>query len=320
MVRNYSHISSDHRLMYETDEMAAAIHTLDSLMQPAPAPRSVEATAMLASLRANPRAGVSTSEVSKEKATARELFERVIKALELPEDLQRRRPVPSANGESTPTRFNRSARNIADDVDMHTEIAKLWQGENLEVMALAVKEALRINEASSAGSGVVDPRLMNNLGVLRHLDGTWKEAREIYELALTRTAASGFSEGELGEGVATTILYNLARVYEDQGEVDMAREAYEKLLSRHPEYIDGMSWFMPFYLNVSDAHNHSQDSAGGCARKSEPQQRCARPPKTSTFLAADEPERPRHLYSIPHSIQSPQGSERFRVLDAQRPR
>lgn len=217
--------------------MAAAIHTLDSLMQPN-SPRSVEATAMLASLRANPRPGVSTSDLAKEKSTARELFERVMKTLELPEDLQRRR-VPSADGSITTIKLNRSARTIAEDVDMHTEIAKLWQGENLEVMTLAVKEALRINEASSTGGA--DPRLMNNLGALKHLDGQWAESRQIYELALTRTASSGFGEGEVGEGVSTTILYNLARVYEDQGETEMAREAYEKLLSRHPEYVDGVS-------------------------------------------------------------------------------
>jgi RNA polymerase-associated protein CTR9 len=227
--------------------MAAAIHTLDTLLQPPNPQRSVEATAMLASLRANPRPGVSTSEVTKEKARARELFERVIKALELPEDLQRR-PSSSSNGISVQSRPNKSARNIAEDIDMHTEIAKLWQGENPEIMSLAVKEALRINEASS--SGTVDPRLMNNLGVLRHIDADFIEARTMYELALTRTATSGFQDDELGEAVATTILYNLARVYEDQGEIDIAREAYEKLLSRHPEYVDGNILPVPCRVNI----------------------------------------------------------------------
>jgi RNA polymerase-associated protein CTR9 len=35
------------------------------------------------------------------------------------------------------------------------------------------------------------------------------------------------------------MLYNLARVYEDAGDGVMAKEAYDKLLSRHPEYVDG---------------------------------------------------------------------------------
>jgi RNA polymerase-associated protein CTR9 len=40
--------------------------------------------------------------------------------------------------------------------------------------------------------------------------------------------------------MSTTILYNLARIYEDQGEISMAKEAFDKLLSQHPEYVDGM--------------------------------------------------------------------------------
>jgi RNA polymerase-associated protein CTR9 len=41
------------------------------------------------------------------------------------------------------------------------------------------------------------------------------------------------------EEVSTSILYNLARAYEAQNEHELATEAYAKLLSRHPEYIDG---------------------------------------------------------------------------------
>ena len=58
----------------------------------------------------------------------------------------------------------------------------------------------------------------------------------MYETALTEASAI---EGSAGEGMATTILYNLARVYEDQGETNLAKEAYDKLLARHPEYTDG---------------------------------------------------------------------------------
>jgi RNA polymerase-associated protein CTR9 len=39
--------------------------------------------------------------------------------------------------------------------------------------------------------------------------------------------------------MSTSMLYNLARVYEDGGDVAMAKEAYDKLLARHPEYVDG---------------------------------------------------------------------------------
>lgn len=201
--------------------MAAAIHTLDTLIQPPNPQRSLEATVMLASLRAYPRPGVSSSDLTQEKTRARELFDRVSKTLEL-EDV-------GANGSVT----NKVSRGIAEDIEMHAEIARLWQDENLERMGKSLKEALRISQTSDD----IDPRLINNIGVLHHLEGNFVDAQSMYENALT--SASSLSS-DVAEGLATTILYNLARVYEDEGEDNLATDAYEKLLSRHPEYIDGM--------------------------------------------------------------------------------
>lgn len=186
---------------------------------------------MLASLRAHPRPGVSSSEFSKEKERARELFEKVIKELHLPEDSAR--ASTSTNGVA-PLRPNKSARNLAEDVDMHVEIAKLWQEENVDIVKRAVQEALRINEVAHR----VEPKLMNNLGVLDHLECNLPQAQVAYERALTSNTSSALHDSD---AVSTTILYNLARVYESQGELDRAQEAYEKLLAHHPEYIDGES-------------------------------------------------------------------------------
>ena len=186
---------------------------------------------MLASLRANPRPGVSPSEFAKEKERARELFEKVTKELHLPEDTSRASASTNGAGPSLP---NKSARNLAEDVEMHMEIAKLWQDDNVDIVKYAVQEALRINEAVHRA----DPKLMNNLGVLDHLDGNLQQARAAYEQALTSNAAAALPDSD---AVSTTILYNLARVYEGQGELDRAQEAYEKLLAHHPEYVDGKS-------------------------------------------------------------------------------
>jgi RNA polymerase-associated protein CTR9 len=204
--------------------MAAAIHTLDTLMQPPNPQKSSEATVMLASLRAFPRPGVSSSDAVQERAKARELFDRISKDLEV-EDVR-------TNGYSQP----RIARNIAEDVEMHIEIARLWQSENLDRMGKALREALRIREAS--GEGLADPRLLNNLGVLEHLRENLVGSRSFYENSLT--SASGQLAGEKEDGMVTSVLYNLARVYEDSGEEWRANEAYEKLLTRHPEYVDGV--------------------------------------------------------------------------------
>lgn len=176
---------------------------------------------MLASLRAHPRPGVSSSDVAQERARARDLFDRVSKSLEI-DDVR-------TNGQNP----NKTSRSIADDMDMHSEIARLWQGENLDRMGKALKEALRISETT----GQVDPRLLNNLGALHHLDGNLVDARLLYEKALTSAAALA---SETGESMYTSILYNLARVYEDQGDESLAKSAYSKLITRHPEYVDGV--------------------------------------------------------------------------------
>ncbi|KAK7006015.1 Tetratricopeptide repeat protein 1 [Favolaschia claudopus] len=227
------------QMQMQNDEMAAAIHTLDTLLQPPNAQSSLEATVMLASLRAYPRPGVSSSDVAQERAKARELFDRVVRVLEV-EDAR-------ANGHGP----SKASRSLGSDIDMHTEIARLWQSENLDRVRKSLTEALRISQAS----GQVDPRLLNNLGTLFHLDGKVTEAREMYENALQLTSSLST---EAGESMSTTILYNLARVYEDDGREDMAKDAYEKLLLRHPEYVDAKIRQAQTALTLN-RHNEAHD-------------------------------------------------------------
>ena len=103
--------------------------------------------------------------------------------------------------------------NFGDDVDMFVEITRLWQdadGERAK-MQHALREAVR----ASQELGKPDSQLANNLAVLGHLEGYFNDARVLYEAALTDAAGAGISMGEDSDGVSTTILHNLARVYED---------------------------------------------------------------------------------------------------------
>lgn len=215
------------------DEVAAAIHTLDTLVQPPNPQRSVEATVILASLRAHPRPGVSSADVAQEKLKARELFDRVTKMIELDD--------ARANGNANAP--SRTSSVLSDDMEMHVEIARLWQEDNVERTTKAFRDASRV----SAASGQPDPRLLNNLGALQHMEGNLVEARTMYEDALTKAATLSADDGE---AMSTSILYNLARVYEDSGEHAIAKEAYGKLLSRHPEYVDGQSFRSPTNLSL----------------------------------------------------------------------
>ena len=104
-------------LTCRADEVLGAIHSLDKLLEPPNASRSIEATVVMASLRAHPRPGMSSSDQAKEKTRARELFDRVAKALFLPEHTA----VPlNGNAAALP----RTHRMIAEDPDVHLEIAK----------------------------------------------------------------------------------------------------------------------------------------------------------------------------------------------------
>ncbi|KAL1945926.1 hypothetical protein VTO73DRAFT_1928 [Trametes versicolor] len=212
------------QLQVKNEEPAAAIHTLDTFMQTPANPKSVELMAMLASLRAMPRPGVSSADKVEEKKRARELFDRVSKTITNPAD-----GLPHANGHTQPP--SSSVRKLGDDSEMFIEIAKLYQDESHEKMTQAYKQALMNNEVS----GKTEPRLVNNLGALQHLEGHLDEAQALYETALTQAAGL---DSTTAEAMSTSILYNLARVYEDQGEEMKAKEAYEKLLTRHPEYVD----------------------------------------------------------------------------------
>ena len=218
------------------DEISAAIHTLDTLMQPPNPQKCLEATLLLASLRAFPRPGFTSSETATEKQKARDLLETVLKAMDF-------FYLPSINGNSERIRSKeeiylqrKALTNFGDDVDLFIEAARLWQDENRDRMRRLLEEAVRVVQERVKAGGAREPRLVNNLAVLKHNAGELVEARSMYEAALTEASAV---EGAAGESMATTILYNLARVYEDQAETNLAKEAYDKLLGRHPEYSDG---------------------------------------------------------------------------------
>ncbi|KAI6045498.1 hypothetical protein EDC04DRAFT_2888949 [Pisolithus marmoratus] len=104
------------------DEIPAAIHTLDTLIQPPNPQQSVKATVMLVSLHAHPRLGVSSSDAAQEKIHAHELFNHATKMLEH-ED-------PCLNG--TVNALTHAAAATMDDLEMHIEVAHLWQEDQPE--------------------------------------------------------------------------------------------------------------------------------------------------------------------------------------------
>ncbi|KAI0065995.1 TPR-like protein [Artomyces pyxidatus] len=237
------------QMQLRNDEISEAIHTLDNLLQPPNPQHSVEAIAMLASLRMVLRPGVSNTDAVQEKLRARELFDRVFKTIDQSEDT-----TPQMNGQTS--RPSAVPRAVLDDIEMYFEVAQLWQHESLDRTTKVFQEALRIGEENDD----VDPRLLNNLGAIAHLEQHFEEARTMYESALTKASALGTSTAET---MSTSILYNLARAYEDLGVETMATDAYEKLLTRHPEYVDAKIRQADMLANVNqrnEAHELLKDA------------------------------------------------------------
>lgn len=189
---------------------------------------------MLASLKAKDRPGTSSADAAADHQKARELLDSVLKTLEIGDTTK-------MNGHAIRSRTEAYAHRKAvtlfgDDLELFIEAARLWQEQDRRKMISILEEAVRLVQSRTEAGQPGEPRLLNNLGVLKQYEGQHQEARLLYEKALTEASST---EGLAGENMSSTILYNLARVYEEQGEVSTAREAYDKLLGRHPEYTDG---------------------------------------------------------------------------------
>ncbi|KAF8334987.1 uncharacterized protein EI90DRAFT_3144919 [Cantharellus anzutake] len=222
------------QMQIQNDEILAAIHTLDSIVkQHSLDIASLEALPVLASLRAYPRPAITNQEVLAEKSRAKELFDRLSKIMET---ISAALNDPARLQPFLANRTLDSVLHVFRDVELHVEIANLWSKDSLERASKSLMEAVQfIKSTDSSISAIPISYLVNNLAVIRHLEGSFEEARTLYEEALPSAIATGTSESD---NASATMLYNLARVYEDVDDPSAAQDAYYKLLGRHPEYVD----------------------------------------------------------------------------------
>lgn len=234
----------------QTQEYAAAIHVLEKILLPQPqqqqnapavsAPK-LEVLIMLASLHAFARPGVSAADLAKGRARARELYDRALRELD-----HAGRELAKASG-VVGDDARVAVRGLAEEVALHVEVARLWtedpsQPAHAEKALNALNDALRVAKAANATADAIYARLVNNVGALRHAEGAYESARAMYEDALAVATALPSDEGE---GISVSVLYNLGRCLEDMEEKGIAgvgygaaTEVYNKLLARHPEYVD----------------------------------------------------------------------------------
>ncbi|WVQ89256.1 hypothetical protein IAS59_003009 [Cryptococcus gattii] len=135
-------------------------------------------------------------------------------------------------------------RGVGSDSDVFVDLAKLWQGENVEKAIGAYQTALSIitdNDLESAQEPGLDSpnftalRLSDNLAALYHLEGNVETAERMYQEALQKVA---IQEGKEAEILKTVLAYNLGRAYEEGGDHAKAAQWYRDVLRQHPEHVE----------------------------------------------------------------------------------
>lgn len=94
-------------------------------------------------------------------------------------------------------------------------------------------------ELKSALREMLPPQLLNNMAAFNFQSERFSQAREIFQTALNACVKAGAKDKDLDtDSLVTSISYNLARTYEAESMLDEAKQVYQGLLERHPDYTD----------------------------------------------------------------------------------
>jgi RNA polymerase-associated protein CTR9 len=133
---------------------------------------------------------------------------------------------------------------VSHDLDIFLDLATLWHGEAIDKAIGAYQTASNIfRDAASSAEGddeekkldVRHIRTSSNLGSLFLLQGNVDNAEREYQYALERLANE---TGQDAEVLKTDLAYNLARAYEENGDVVKASQWYRDVLRQHPEHME----------------------------------------------------------------------------------
>lgn len=218
------------QILVARNEFGIAINTFENVLRRQP--RCIEALANLAALRTHLAfTSSSSTEASSEKIKARELYEQITRLFAT------RLKNPSANPEAEgimPPRI----RQVNSDPDLYVEIARLSSDTDINHALKAYRQSLMVREDLGKP---IPAMLLNNIGVLEWKNGHLTEAQERLEKALAATASAVVgdeTEREINERTAVCMLFNLGVICEQSGDKEKAKDIYERILLRHPEYVD----------------------------------------------------------------------------------
>lgn len=220
-------------------EFPVATDILESVLRRQP--QCIEALVSLAAIhtqQAFTNLDVADSKV--EQKQAKELYDQVLRLFAAEKDT-------STEVIGEPKVKSLRISEVAHDPEMYLEIAKLYSDEiNLDRSLKCYKEAAKITSEELLLS--VSPKVLNNIGVLEYMRGNLLGAQDRFEEAATE-AGKLMAEGATDQldAVITAVTFNLGVVYEALGDKEKAESAFNQIISKHPEYVDGkLNLLSPF--------------------------------------------------------------------------
>ena len=178
-------------------------------------------------------------------------------------------------------------RGIGDDPDIFVDLARLWQEDSVEKAIGAYETAVSVAAEAENASRPVDLRkirMSSNLGALFQLQGNMDTAERVYQEALQKLASETSKEADI---LKTVLAYNLARAYEDDGEVVQAAQWYRDVLRQHPEHMECRS-----LAQLAKTHVSQQRYDWQCSR----QQAGENSTRIPSSKNASKPTKPTYLF------------------------
>ena len=129
---------------------------------------------------------------------------------------------------------------VSHDVDIFLDLATLWHSEAIDKAIGAYQTASNIfrdasNDDEDKTLDVRQIRTSSNLGSLFLLQGNVDSAEREYQFALEKLANETGQDAEI---LKIDLAYNLARAYEENGDVVKASQWYLDVLRQHPEHME----------------------------------------------------------------------------------
>ncbi|KAH9442111.1 hypothetical protein MJO28_014950 [Puccinia striiformis f. sp. tritici] len=223
------------------NELSLAINMFENVLRRQP--RCIEALSNLAALRTHLAfTSSSSTEASSEKAKAKELYEQITRLFAT---RVKTSPIDPGDEGIMPPRI----REVASDPDLYIEIARLSCDTDINRALKAYRQSLTVREDLGKS---IPAMLLNNIGVLEWKNGNLTEAQERIESALAATASAVVgdeTEREINERTAVCMLFNLGVICEQANDKEKAKDIYERILARHPEYVDAKARLALMYLS-----------------------------------------------------------------------